>query len=230
MTRLFFDIETLPAPDYLLPVWESTLKHPTAGGGEPIRRGLSDINDDRFSKTGLQGAWGQVYCIGCAFDDDQPQIFAPMGQLIPPIEETMLLGFWEMADSANLLVGYNVRRFDIPFLVRRSIVHKVWVPPRFLNIPRYRIDRVFDCMEVWANWEWRDTISMDAMAKALGLPSSKQGMDGAHVWQAYQERRYGDITRYCMEDVSLVRRIYRRMTFQPDPTPSQLILQERKES
>ncbi|MDO8657114.1 MAG: hypothetical protein Q7K55_00100, partial [Candidatus Levybacteria bacterium] len=55
---------------------------------------------------------------------------------------------------------------------------------------------------------------LDTLAKVLGLPSSKDEMDGSMVWEYYQNGKLEDIKKYCMKDVVLTRQVYRKMTFE----------------
>jgi predicted PolB exonuclease-like 3'-5' exonuclease len=72
-------------------------------------------------------------------------------------------------------------------------------------------------MYEWDKWRWGGRhASLDALARVLGLPSSKQGMDGSRVYEEFCAGRHDEIACYCMRDVELVRRIYCRLTFSQD--------------
>ena len=66
----------------------------------------------------------------------------------------------------------------------------------------------------------RKFISLDRLAKVLGLESSKgQGIDGSRVYDKFCEGCHGEIAEYCMRDVGLVREVYYRMSFAGEPPP-----------
>ena len=68
-------------------------------------------------------------------------------------------------------------------------------------------------MREWSKWESHN-ISLDTLAKALGLKSSKDGaINGSNVAKAYEEGRLKEIYDYCERDVELTRKIYNRLTF-----------------
>ncbi len=71
-------------------------------------------------------------------------------------------------------------------------------------------DWVFDTMKAWAGW--KGYVSMDALAKALGL-EGKGDMSGADVWPAYQKGEYEKIQAYNESDVETVREIYKRLVW-----------------
>jgi hypothetical protein len=71
-------------------------------------------------------------------------------------------------------------------------------------------------MHQWNKWSPRKFISLDRLAKVLGLESSKgQGIDGSHVYDKFCAGCHQEIADYCMRDVELVRAAFYRMVF-PD--------------
>jgi hypothetical protein len=66
-------------------------------------------------------------------------------------------------------------------------------------------------------WSFKGRISLDRLAKALGLESSKgQGINGSRVYDYFCAGCHEEIADYCMRDVELVRAIYRRMNFEEE--------------
>ncbi len=70
-------------------------------------------------------------------------------------------------------------------------------------------------------WRWqRRSISLDELARVLGLETSKQeGMDGSRVYEKFCAGCHDEIARYCMRDVELVRQIYYRLVFAEEGGP-----------
>ena len=67
---------------------------------------------------------------------------------------------------------------------------------------------------MWEFEHWRRRISLDELAKILGLKSSKQnGLNGNGVYDKFLEGSHEEIADYCMRDVELVREIYYRLNF-----------------
>ena len=70
-------------------------------------------------------------------------------------------------------------------------------------------------MMEWERWSFSSRISLDTLARVLNLPSSKeQGIDGSRVYELYLAGAYQAIHDYCLRDVALTRRIYKRMNFE----------------
>ena len=88
------------------------------------------------------------------------------------------------------------------------------MPTQNLSFARYRNDPIYDIMWEWRKWGKDPTISLDDLAKALGIASSKGGeIEGKNVWEAYQKGRIAEICDYCKKDVEVTRAIYRKMVF-----------------
>jgi len=66
---------------------------------------------------------------------------------------------------------------------------------------------IFDTMTAWAGT--RDTISLDNLCKALGIPG-KDGFDGSMVADAWLAGEHDTIAEYCRDDVERVRQIHNR--------------------
>lgn len=73
-------------------------------------------------------------------------------------------------------------------------------------------------MHWWNKWSPRKFVSLDRLAKVLGLESSKgQGINGRLVYDRFCAGCHQEIADCCMRDVVLVREIYNRMMFSAGP-------------
>jgi predicted PolB exonuclease-like 3'-5' exonuclease len=201
MIKLFFDIETLPAEDNrkeeFLPILKRKARRSTP----------EDSDDELFLKTSLEGTFGRIFCIGYIKENGR---ILDKGVLVGD-EKEMLQKFWQLSRDVELFVGHNIWEFDLPFIYKRSII--LGVKPRQLNFARYRNEPIFDTMKVWELWS-NGTQGLDTLAKVLGLPTSKDEMNGVMVWPYYQQGKYEEICKYCLKDVELTRKVYQRMVFE----------------
>lgn len=206
--KLFFDIETLPANEENKDVAiQLTLqKLVTKNGKTKVTKKLKDFV---YRQTAISGDFGQILCIGYAINDQKVEI-------ISGDEAEILKTWWGIANQADLFVGHNIMDFDLRFIYKRSIVHKIKPCAKHLNLSfaRYRNYPIYDTMREWEKWS-QSYVKLDTLAKIFNLESSKTGgIDGAHVYDFYLKGENEKIYEYCKKDVILTREVYRRMVFE----------------
>jgi predicted PolB exonuclease-like 3'-5' exonuclease len=214
MIRMYLDIETLPGPESLKEAIAADIAPPgNLTRLETIQKWREEkkpaLVEEKYRRTSLEGHWGRVFCV--AYIKETPHDLAQ--GVISGDEPAVLQSFWELARDVGQFVGFNIMDFDLKFLMQRSIIHGV-KPTNQPSFARYRSDHIYDVMCEWLQWDNRDHIKLDTLARALGVPSPKEGMDGSQVYDYYLAGRLDEICRYCLRDVHAVRDIYRKMTFQ----------------
>ncbi|MBB5046863.1 hypothetical protein HNR60_001612 [Rhodopseudomonas rhenobacensis] len=192
--------------------------------------------DRAWRDTALDGWSGHIAVVGAALDD-QPvvtlrtvdahdgRIWAEPGvESTPHVtvdvtpERLRLLQFFDFIDTAIdlggvvVVIGHNVRRFDILFLWQRCIVLGIAVPAwlqRAKDSPRYSDEFVVDTMELAGSTAGKlYGPSLDRLCRVLGLPT-KAAIDGSGVWDAIADGRIDDVEEYCGWDVSRARSVHR---------------------
>jgi 3'-5' exonuclease len=205
MIKMFFDIETLPSSD----------EH-RDGHLEILRKKKNngELGDNEIhSMTSFEGTFGRICCIGIIKEDEKGII---QKAVFSGTEKEILTDFWNAAGGVHRYVGHNVWAFDLPFIFKRSIINGVKPIP--LNFARYRNIPIYDTMMEWELWNVMKAQKLDTLAKVLGLPTSKDEMDGSMVADYFKEGRIEEIKKYCMKDVELTRKVYYKMTFEPMPS------------
>lgn len=204
-TKVFLDLETLP-PDR---------------DDMSVREKVEGCTEEEFRRLALDGEYGRLLCVGLIVERDGEIIHRGVlgrdrntGEF--HLDEVRTLrAFWrllkEFDQRRDLLIGFNILDFDLVFLRQRSYIKRV--KPSFdVCMARFRSAPVYDVM--WEFACWRHRHSLDALAKVLGLASSKQsGVDGSAVYNLLLAGRHQEIADYCMRDVELTRTIYARMNF-----------------
>lgn len=221
MKRLFIDIETLPANKDQWEGIENKLKEEIASKYKKTDT-IQQKQEEAFRKTSLSGEFGRILCIGFLLernDDEEEGVLCRdnVAERFKEGESEILKMFWEMVrgfdPSNDQIVGHNVFDFDFKFIYQRSAVVRV-KPTQDWSFARYRNQPIFDTMRERTKWDTQDKISLDKMALVLGLPSSKsEEISGDKVYERYEEGKHKLIRDYCLEDVRLTRKIYRRLTF-----------------
>ncbi len=202
MIKLYFDIETIPSPEEARKMHLEILKK---------RKSNAEKSDQAmYEHTSLEGTFGRICCIAVIKEDGEGKILDE--EVFTGSEKEILTKFWESARGVNRFIGHNIWAFDLPFIYKRSIINGI--RPLQLNMARYRNVPIYDTMLEWELWNMQKGQKLDTLAKVLGLPTSKDEMDGSMVWSYYQEGLFDEICKYCMKDVVLTRQVYKKMTFE----------------
>lgn len=240
--NLHLDIETVPAVDpELIAIVADPLKDELTEAMERIKAPANykdpekiaayiseaEINlladyqarrDLAIAKMSFDGAFARVCCIGIGVDDADPDMF--FGNVDTITSEIALLNAAfmrietaiESQRTRPVVIGHNVRDFDMRILWQRAVVLGIR-PPHLPFGAKPWDEGVRDTMTMW-NPDPRQRISLDKLCRILGVPSPKDGMSGADVWPAYQAGKYEEIARYCRGDVASVRAVYKRLAFE----------------
>ncbi len=223
MKTLFLDIETLPGDvddkdthDRLKYLFERKLeKKAKRKDAKESSEAPGMEFEDYVRGTSFDGGFGRILCICLAVNDDAVKCYSN-----PDDEKKTLEQFWQVAGQCDLFVGHNAMDFDMRFIWQRSIVLDVkpsWQDTdprssRYLSFARYRGFPIFDTMHEWSKWG-RDSIGLEHLALALGLPTPKDGIDGSQVYDFYKAGKVKEICDYCARDVETTRDVYKRMVF-----------------
>ena len=128
-----------------------------------------------------------------------------------PVDEVGLLqAFWVLASHADVVVSYNGRNFDVPFLVARSLVQKVAARVDLLGNP-YSLRPHLDLYRLLQPGRALGPSGLEVVCWALGIESPKGALDGAQVGPAYARGEIEAIARYNRGDVLATVSVYQRV-------------------
>jgi hypothetical protein len=212
--NMIFDIETVPAAD------RRELPQTVA---ESLARHTERMNSDEAKVMGLSPFFGKIVslAVGDADDDSSIMVFVvpPDGREIEdapdwmrPVSEVELLhAWWALAAAAETVISYNGRGFDVPFLVARSLIHRI--PARVdLLSHRYSLRPHLDLYRALTHGERAlGPSSLDVVCWGLGIESPKGMMDGSMVAPAYERGEIEKIASYNAQDVRATRAVYREL-------------------
>jgi predicted PolB exonuclease-like 3'-5' exonuclease len=124
-------------------------------------------------------------------------------------EVELVSRFWQTFESAQTLITFNGRGFDLPVLETRALKHGLSLPRYFANSQSrntYRGSRYSDAYHIdlcdfLSNFgaAYRRS-SLNVLAKLIGLPG-KYTIAGEDVEYLYRQGRLKEINQYCMTDV-----------------------------
>lgn len=145
MKRLAFDIETMPDPERLcyMPAPEvalGNLKDPAK-----IAEKEAEAKRRQVERAALHPHFGRVLCISVAerskdecFDDEPVVAHTSLiAAATDDAERDLLRWFWDRARQSKNYVTFNGAAFDVPFLLRRSLL--LGVRPARIETGKYRV-------------------------------------------------------------------------------------------
>ncbi len=134
--------------------------------------------------------------------------------------ELLSLFFKEIEQRTPIIVSWNGTGFDLPIIHYRTLKNKVSAPGywekgdnnnafRYDNyLSRYH-ERHTDLMDVLASYNHNAAAPLHDIAMLLGFPGNV-GMDGAQVWDEYQNNHVAEIREYCEIDALNTYLVYLR--------------------
>ena len=147
-----------------------------------------------------------------SFYDTERSETSEVEQVLKPISE--LLYNIDRAGKSMRLCGHNIKKFDLPWMIKRMVINKVTVPVQLQLWGKkpWEITHL-DTSEMWSLGNWDGYVSLDTLSCALGVPSPKDEMSGEYVGKAFWvEKDSEKIKNYCEEDVKCVARICHALT------------------
>lgn len=121
--------------------------------------------DPKEQKGALESLSGRIVCVGLLFADGHS---ATEIAIADEDERRLLRQFWSAVNPSDVFVGHNILEFDLPFIRQRSWIHNV-PPSRPIDMRRFYTHDVIDTMQVWGNWGFGKKVSLDALARVLGV-------------------------------------------------------------
>ncbi|MDQ3140941.1 MAG: ribonuclease H-like domain-containing protein [Bacteroidota bacterium] len=166
------------------------------------------------SKAAIFSEFGKIVCISLGFFSGtqfRVRSFASHSENEILVQFTELINTHFNDPNQHAFCGHNIREFDIPYLCRRLLVHRLKLPS-ILDITSkkpWEVKYIYDTLEMWKFGDYKHYISLDLLAACLNLPSSKSTLDGSQVGHFYWILNdLESITRYCQDDVILTTKVY----------------------
>ena len=220
---LFLDIETVR--EYA--TYEEFTKVRSANNWERVaKKHMADENltpaQAYEKKAALYVEYGKIVtiCVG-NFDSDYNH---KIGALSDSNEKVLLEKFRDYLTKYNdkfpdtIICGHNIKEFDIPYIIKRMILHNIKIPTMLKN---YLAAKAWEQKATDTLYDWRMAgnrfMSLDSIAEFLTIPSSKTGeVSGEHLGEYYYDEsipyieKIEKINTYCKADVRVVMELAKR--------------------
>lgn len=225
MNTLFLDIETIKADNYI-DFMPEELKNPPEFKAE-IKRLKKDTDEtynekiaqaetehnykqeqkrnDWIKKCALSPLTGRVACAGLNFTDT---VIICHGKT----EYEVLFGLNAYLETADLIVGHNIKEFDLWFLYNRCRKYGIEFPNKLYkkyNGRFYWSENIIDTMDLWGCGKYKEMISLNNLAKYFGLGTKDNHISKnfEEIWDTDRERAI----EHCKGDVILTKQIYDKL-------------------
>jgi len=223
---LILDIETAPdlADEAYVKYKSATMVNKTLKDPVKVEADRLDKINDNFA---LMPLTGKITAIGFMSDykpdnvsmteiehlDTVGRVWYKVLTLADSTEEEMLIAAWriigEYMDDGHRLVSYNGREFDIPFMVRRSMLLQVGKPSNLPSLKdlnnqystRYHLD-LFHELHTYNERRGFKFIAQQEWAYRMGLVNEIKGSHGAECIAMYQTGDWGGIIAHLLSDLT----------------------------
>ncbi len=199
---IFWDIETSPLPEsdiaHLLVEFKapSNYKDP-----DKIAANLAEQKEAYLSRAALSPLTGRVAAIGYQAD-------GKFSMCASENEGYTIVDFWNLFEqhenAAKRFIGFNIKRFDLPFLVRRSWKLGIRVPLGVRH-GRYWGDQFEDLYEYYQLGDYQSSISLNNLSRYFGL-GEKAGSGADFATMPPEQQR-----EYLKRDLELTQAVAERM-------------------
>lgn len=204
---------------------------------DKISKTMPENFDDReayLQKAGILAEFGKVICISVGFfyKDKADRVCLRIKSISGHDEKVLLGQFVELSDKffrhkkTIQFAGHNIREFDIPYLCRRMIVHQIPLPSyMYIHGAKPWEISMIDTLQWWKFGDYKNYISLHLLASILGIPTSKDDIDGSMVQHVYyKENNLQRIVNYCQKDVITVAQVIQRLKNFPLIEPDNIFI------
>lgn len=185
MKYIFLDIETVPFE----------IEH------EDVKQYLMDKKISKEARS-LNPLYAKIITIGMKTLNDL-KIFS--GE-----EKEILEQFWNsIYKSLNtVLVTFNGYKFDVPFIILRSIINNVKVPFS-INLNKWNMEKSnhFDLMLFFSQYENFINPNLRILGKMHGIDSDDKLL-GSDIERLYKEGKIEEIKKHCQSDVEVLEKLF----------------------
>jgi len=208
---LAFDIETGPAENALSYFSRSEVKLGNLKDLNKIEAKLAEAEDEFLDKAALSPITGKVLAVGLS-DGAVHEVLTYESEKEIITETLERIGSQLMQQRP--VVGWNIIKFDFPFLFKRAMMLGVPWPKHIWDLKKgYAHSQIIDLMRYWNMGDWKEMTKMDTVNRFLcgfGKPSGVTGADFARLFNGTPEKREKAID-YALNDVKILDSLTRKM-------------------
>jgi DNA polymerase elongation subunit (family B) len=235
---LFLDIETVSQKkqvEDLSPAMQELwdMKAQSIQRNKPSEEQVSAA--ELYPSAAIYAEFGKIICISVGYltkDKESKMYKLRLKSYYDHDEKKLLEEFSKvlnMRDRENKLhfnyvCGHNIKEFDVPYICRRMVVHKLPLPPAIDVVGKKPWETNFlDTMELWKFGDFKSFTSLKLLCGVFGIPTPKDDIDGSEVYRVYwEENDLERIERYCKKDVLATAQVFLSYRYEPLLTEDQI--------
>jgi hypothetical protein len=155
------------------------------------------------SKVSLFPEFGRIACLSYGIWKNDEMI---VNTIHEPDEKELIkkiaILFHKAGGNGMIPCGWNIKNFDVPWIVRKLLMHGQQVPEIINTWGKKPWEvNILDLKEWWKSFSSLD-VTFEEASYALGLPSPKDDMHGGQVHDNYWfKNNIAGIKKYCEKDV-----------------------------
>lgn len=116
------------------------------------------------------------------------------------------------AAPSTVIAGHNILGFDLPKIRNAYLRHRLHLPTALGDFDQPVTDTMRQIRYFSMEQADERYVSLDTVARVLGIPQPKQIITGADCPRLHKEGRIAEILTYCCLDVATTERAYLLMT------------------
>ena len=112
-------------------------------------------------------------------------------------EKIMLESFWENIKDCDSLIGFNSDTFDIPYLIKRSIINNVKITKQLKDIKLIDLRKIVNCFDLNPNIYIKGSLRFWAGIMNIKVETE----NGEHMPLYWSNKEFDKIKQHNEEDV-----------------------------
>ena len=121
-------------------------------------------------------------------------------------EKNILEQFWNSIKSAEEIIYFNGDGFDLPFLIKRSLINNVRISDNFSKIKFIDLRKTVNSF--FSSYNKYEKGSLNDWANILNIEIKTE--NGLKMLEFYEKKNWKAIREHCEEDVYISKLLYER--------------------
>lgn len=182
---------------------ETLLKAIASKRGEHDR--IAEAVEQRIKQLSTNPLTCRIVALSVAIGLDDPRF---MVCHTIDAEREALEAFWQAAAVTAQVVGYNVRGFDVPTILARSVALGVKPTTQF-DLRKYGSSNVIDLMLLLFDGIPPKGFNLTTVCRLMSIDVPEDDSDGSQIHKLVAEQKWFDIGHHCNRDVMRVQKLHR---------------------